>query len=61
MTILLTFFMDLAALGYNVVGGPIFDSLGPASPFILVAVFDMAVCIFAIVLGLTGNLTYPSA
>lgn len=61
MTILLTFFMDIAALGYNVVGGPVFDSLGPSSPFILVAVFDLAVCLFAILLGLFGKLTYPSA
>ena len=58
MTILLTFFMDIAALGFNVVGGPVFDSLGPASPFVLVSVFDVALCIFAIILGITGHLTY---
>ena len=60
MTILLTFFMDIAALGYNVVGGPVFDSLGPSSPFVLIAIFDLAICMFAILLGVFGKLTYPS-
>ena len=29
MTILLTFFMGIAALAYNSTAGPVFDSLGP--------------------------------
>ena len=60
MTILLTFFMESGALLYNGVGGPIFDSLGPSSPFILVSVFDVAVCAFAIVLAISGHLRIPS-
>ena len=59
MTILLTFFMGCAALLFHGVGGPIFDALGPASPFVLVSVFDVALCAFAIVLGALGMLTYP--
>ena len=58
MTILLTFFLDIAALGYNFVGGPIYDSIGPASPFVLVACFDIALFIFAIILGVAGKLNH---
>ena len=60
MTILLTFFMEAGALLYNGVGGPIFDSLGPSSPFVLVSVFDVAVCAFSIVLAVSGHLRIPS-
>lgn len=57
MTILLTFFMGLGALFYNGIGGPVFDSLGPASPFVLVSVLDMVFCVFAMILGCGGYLT----
>ena len=59
MTILLAFFLSLAALLYNGVGGPVFDSLGPASPFVLVSAFDFAFCLFAIMLGCSGYLDFP--
>ena len=50
MTILLTFFMGLGALLYNGIGGPVFDGLGPSSPFVLVAIFDICFAIFAVVI-----------
>ena len=56
MTVLLAFFMGLGSLLYNGVGGPIFDSLGPTSPFKLVAIADFALCLFALVLGCSGRL-----
>jgi len=56
-TILVTFFMGLAGLSFNVIGGPIFDAFGPAAPFTLISVFDMAFFAFAILLGITGHLT----
>ena len=57
MTILLTFFMGLGALLFNGVGGPVFDTMGPSSPFVLVSIFDMILCAFAIALGCSGHLT----
>ena len=57
MTILLCFFLESGSLGFNGIGGPIFDTLGPASPFILIAIFDMALFAFAILLGASGHLT----
>ena len=60
MTILMCFFMESGALLYNGVGGPIFDSLGPASPFVLVSVFDIAVCAFSVLLACSGHLTIPN-
>ena len=57
MTILLCFFLESASLGFNGVGGPIFDTLGPASPFILIAIFDVALFAFSILLGASGHLT----
>jgi len=61
MTILLTFFLGLAALLFHGVGGPVFDNLGPASPFVLVSFFDAAACIFAIILGGLGLLNYANS
>ena len=61
MSILMTFFLDIAALAYNIVGGPVFDSLGPASPFLLVSIFDMTLFLLAILLGCFGYLSYPDA
>ena len=61
MSILMTFFLDIAALAYNIVGGPVFDSLGPASPFLLVSIFDMMLFLLAILLGCFGYLSYPDA
>ena len=58
MTITLTFFMGISALAFNLVGGPVHDSMGPAAPFVLVSIFDAFFCVFAIILGLTGHLTY---
>lgn len=60
MTILLTFFMGLGALLFHGVGGPIFDAMGPASPFVLVSYVDLAICIFCVVLGMLGLLTYAN-
>ena len=59
MTITLTFFMGVSALVFNLVGGPVHDSMGPAAPFLLVSIFDALFCIFAIILGLTGHLSAP--
>lgn len=56
MTVLLAFFLGLGALLYNGVGGPIFDGLGPNSPFTLVSIMDMATCLFALLLGCSGRL-----
>ena len=56
LSILLTFFMGIWSLSFNAVGGPIYDEMGPASPFMLCAVFDVALCLFAITLGITGHL-----
>ncbi len=56
MTVLLAFFLGLGALLYNGVVGPIFDGLGPTSPFKLVSIMDLALCIFALILGCTGRL-----
>ena len=56
MTILLSFFLQLGAMLYNMVGGRLFDSMGPASPFVLIAIFDVAICVYAIVLGCFGHL-----
>ena len=56
MTVLLTFFLSLGSLLYNGVGGPIFDGLGPNSPFKLVSIMDMATCLFALLLGCSGRL-----
>ena len=61
MTILLTFFLGLGALLFHSVGGPIFDSMGPASPFVLVSFFDAVLCAFAIILGAIGLLTYANS
>ena len=58
MTILLTFFMESGALLYNIIGGPIFDDMGPSSPFVLVSIFDLAIFVFAIILAMCGYLTY---
>lgn len=60
LTVLVTFFMGLASLLFNVVGGPFFDYLGPASPYMVVSVFDMALCFFALFLGAMGSLTWPT-
>ena len=57
MTILLTFFMGLGALLFNGIGGPVFDSMGPSSPFVLVSILDTVFCIFALLLGCCGYLT----
>ena len=57
LTILVTFFMGLAGLLFNFIGGPIFDELGPASPFLLISVFDMFIFVFGIFLHNTGYLT----
>ena len=57
MTILMTFFMGLGDLLYNGIGVPEFDEHGPASPFVLVSILDMAFCVFAILLGCGGYLT----
>ena len=61
MTITLTFFMGISALAFNLVGGPVHDSMGPAAPFVLVSIFDALFCVFAIILGLTGHLTYSAS
>lgn len=58
MTVLLTFFLGLGALLFNVIGGPIFDNFGPSSPFLLVSAMDMALCALALYLGCSGYLTY---
>ena len=58
MTVLLTFFLGLGALLFNVIGGPIFDNFGPSSPFLLVSVLDMALCGLCLYLGCYGYLTY---
>jgi len=57
LTIQTAFFMGLAGLLFNFIGGPIFDALGPASPFLLISVFDMTLFAFAFLLGTTGHLT----
>ena len=61
MTITLTFFMGVSALAFNLIGGPVHDSMGPAAPFVLVSVFDALFCVIAIILGLTGYLTYSAS
>mmetsp|Transcript_31326 Transcript_31326/g.41473 ORF Transcript_31326/g.41473 Transcript_31326/m.41473 type:complete len:84 (-) Transcript_31326:289-540(-) len=58
MTILLTFFISIAALLFHGVGGPVFDLMGPASPFVLVSGLDFALAIFATILGGLGYLSY---
>ena len=60
LTVLVTFFMGLASLLFNVVGGPFFDYLGPASPYMVVSVFDIALCFFALFLGVMGSLDWPT-
>ena len=61
MTILLTFFMGIAALAYNSTAGPVFDSLGPASPFIIISIFDVVLCLFAVGLAISGHLNYSDS
>ena len=59
-TILVTFFMGVASLLYNIVGGPVFDALGPSSPFVLISAFDITLFAFAMFLGIGGYLTIDS-
>ena len=59
-TILVTFFISIVAMLYNVLGGPVFDALGPSSPFTLISVFDMCLCVATVVLGVGGYLTIDS-
>lgn len=60
MTIIMTFFLDIAALAYNGGAGPIFDSYGPSAPFTIIAIFDVTLCLLAVLLGACGHLTYGS-
>ena len=57
LTVLVTFFMGLAALFFNFIGGPIFDEFGPSSPFLLISVFDLFLFVFGLLLHNMGYLT----
>lgn len=56
MTLVLTFFCGLNSTLFNYVGGPIFDSIGPAAPFTLTAGFDWVFCLFGAGLAYAGYL-----
>ena len=58
MTVLMQFFIGIGALFFHVIGGPAFDSIGPASPFIMVSCFDGVLFCFTIMLAALGMLTY---
>jgi len=50
--------MGIGALFFHVIGGPVFDAMGPSSPFLLVSFLDGGLCTFAVLLGALGMLTY---
>ena len=58
MAILQASCIALGGFLFNFVGGPLFDKLGPNSPFILIGTLDVLVGVFAVVLCLTGRLQY---
>ena len=49
-------FANLGGTLFSLVGGIMFDKFGPSSPFLLVSVCDLVICLFAVILGCTGYL-----
>ena len=50
------FFGNIGCTLFAMIGGIMFDKIGPSSPFTLIAICDLIVCILAIVLACLGYL-----
>ena len=51
------FFGQLGVLTITVASGYLFDNVGPASPFILVGIFDLVLAMVSIILSAMGKIT----